>query len=138
MSIVHQSPHNTLLCVLMCPINNSGTRVQVSLDDDSCYCSNSRLGGSEAGQTCYCTGSYLAYEDGVFYCQHCHRDYDIYDMDGAGEVTTDQGSWSGQSSTVGPSMGGISVGTQPCCCPYCGHKPKVTTVTHPLLLHTSY
>ena len=105
------------------------SHVQVSLDDDSCYCSNSRLGVSESGQMSYYTGSYLASEDGAFYCQHCHRDYDIYDTDEAGEVTASLCSGAGQSTALGTSTEDTSAGTLPCCCPYCGHEAKVTNAT---------
>lgn len=97
--------------------------MQVSLDQDSCYCSNSRLGASESGAGWHCTGSYVGYEDGAFYCQHCHRDYDAYELDGVGEVTPELGSGAGQSATLGLYPGGTFTGDLPCC-PYCGHKPQ--------------
>ena len=100
--------------------------MQVSLDKDSCYCSNSRLGASESGRTCYYTETYVGCEDGAFYCQHCHRDYDICDLDGVGEVTTELGSGPGQSATLGLCTEGTFTGADLPCCPYCGHNPQST------------
>ncbi len=118
--------------------------VQVSTDNDSCYCSNSRLGPSESGGMWYHhTGSYVGYEDGTLYCQHCHRDYDINYLDGVEEETTELGRGVGQSATMRGGTGqSVTVGsgeednaTVGCpgdtfrgadlpCCPYCGHKPQ--------------
>ena len=75
------------------------------MDKDSCYCSNSRVGPSESGGMWYHTGSCVGYEDGTFYCQRCHRDYDINYLDGVEDETTELGRGVGQSATMGGGAG---------------------------------
>lgn len=117
------------------------------MDKDSCYCSNSQHGPSESGGRWYHTGSYVGYEDGTFYCQRCHRDYDINYLDGVEEETTELGRGAGHSATMSSEVGHNATvgypgdtfrGEDLPCCPYCGHKPqsKVNDTACTLYTHT--
>ena len=100
-------------CGALACCSSPSLSVQVSMDKDSCYCSNSRVGPSESGGMWYHTGSYVGYEDGTFYCQRCHRDYDINYLDGVEDETTELGRGAGQSATMGSGTGqSVTVGSE--------------------------